>query len=45
MDEFYLCGVQIKPVGRFAVKVISYNGAVQTLRMCGVNSELMSLSG
>ena len=45
MDEFYLCGVQIKSVGRFAVKVISYYGAVQTLRMCGVHTQLMCPSG
>ena len=45
MDEFYLCGMQIKSVGWLTVKVISYNGAVQALIMCGVNSELMSPSG
>ena len=45
MDEFYLCGVQIKSVGRLTVKVISYYGAVQALRVCSVNSELMRSSG
>lgn len=45
MDKFYLCGVQIKSVGRLTVKVITYYGAVQALRMCGVHTQLMRSSG